>query len=285
MSEQERSEFEDQYLVSDDVFEELVAAENDMIDAYVRGKLSEAGRRQFESSFLVSAERRKRVEFARSLMNYPAPSASRRQQSVLAFLSVQTPMPRFAVVAILLVTVVSGSGIIATNRRLRQELEQSRLREAEHQGQEQELRQQVTELNKELQQERVMVGDQRQEIAQLRAPSAAIANFALLADLDRGRGKENRFVVSPAISSVRLELNLNQQDYAHYGLLLETAEGNRIWQKAGLHSHPVGYGRIVTIEVPVSVLNNGDYVLKLSGTDTRGKVEEVEEYTFRIVKR
>src|SRR6185503_4369980 len=48
-------------------YERLLAAEGDLMDAYVRGELPAPERVQFEKSFFSSARRRERVEFARGL--------------------------------------------------------------------------------------------------------------------------------------------------------------------------------------------------------------------------
>lgn len=42
-------------------------AENDLIDEYIQGGMSERERRQFESLFFNSAERRRKLKFARTL--------------------------------------------------------------------------------------------------------------------------------------------------------------------------------------------------------------------------
>src|ERR1039457_904643 len=63
---EERARLEDRYLVDVELFEELLAAENDLIDAYVRGELTEAETQQFEMEYLKSPERRDRLDFARA---------------------------------------------------------------------------------------------------------------------------------------------------------------------------------------------------------------------------
>src|SRR5262245_47518508 len=45
----------------------IEAVEADLIDAYVRGEMADPERQQFEGRFLVSPQRRKKVEFARAL--------------------------------------------------------------------------------------------------------------------------------------------------------------------------------------------------------------------------
>src|SRR5215813_8474675 len=45
----------------------IEAVEADLIDAYVRGEMAAQERQQFENRFLVSPQRRKKVDFARAL--------------------------------------------------------------------------------------------------------------------------------------------------------------------------------------------------------------------------
>src|ERR1044071_1499675 len=74
LSEEQQAEIEDRAFADNEYLASITAVENDLIDEYVRQELSEADRRRFESRFLASAERRKRVEFAKALKRItPAP--------------------------------------------------------------------------------------------------------------------------------------------------------------------------------------------------------------------
>ena len=57
LPEDERQRVEDLYFSKPERFEELVAAENDLIDSYVRRALSSSEARLFESNYLSSPER------------------------------------------------------------------------------------------------------------------------------------------------------------------------------------------------------------------------------------
>ena len=72
------------YLTSDDVFQKLLAAEEDLIDAYVAGALSEADRRRFEEHFMASPARRERVAFARALARLAPSDVSSPSPAVAA---------------------------------------------------------------------------------------------------------------------------------------------------------------------------------------------------------
>jgi anti-sigma-K factor RskA len=76
MSADERADFETAYLNEDDVFQELVALENDLVDRYVLGDLSPAHRKQLEHSLQNNPARREAVETARSLLAHSAAAES-----------------------------------------------------------------------------------------------------------------------------------------------------------------------------------------------------------------
>lgn len=67
LTEEQQVEIEDRAFSDEEYLASITSVEDDLIDEYVRGGLSAAKRQRFESRFLASAERRKRVEFARAL--------------------------------------------------------------------------------------------------------------------------------------------------------------------------------------------------------------------------
>ena len=67
LSEEEAVQVEDRAFADAAYRGELEAAEADLIDAYVRGDLTQSDRREFERRFLTSPGRRGKVEFAVAL--------------------------------------------------------------------------------------------------------------------------------------------------------------------------------------------------------------------------
>src|SRR6476620_7406940 len=67
LPEEQQVEIEDRAFSDKDYLATITTVENDLIDEYVRGELSAADQQRFESRFLASAERRKRVQFAKAL--------------------------------------------------------------------------------------------------------------------------------------------------------------------------------------------------------------------------
>jgi hypothetical protein len=65
-----RIALEEQNLVDPSVYEELLAAEAELIDQYLRGALSKQEQDKFETHFLITAERHKNLRFGRLLNRY-----------------------------------------------------------------------------------------------------------------------------------------------------------------------------------------------------------------------
>ena len=61
----EQERFEKAYFTDDELFDELEAVENDLIDRYVRGELAQELNQRFEDSLGDRPARKKKVEFAR----------------------------------------------------------------------------------------------------------------------------------------------------------------------------------------------------------------------------
>src|SRR5262245_15493549 len=70
LPEQEEAELEDRYLEDDARFEELLAMEADLRDAYARGELPSAGRQAFEERLLAAASQKERQAFAEAFRQH-----------------------------------------------------------------------------------------------------------------------------------------------------------------------------------------------------------------------
>lgn len=65
-----KTQLEEQILSAPETYEELLLVEEELIDQYVAGGLSEHERHQFETHFLITAERRKNLRFGQLLNRY-----------------------------------------------------------------------------------------------------------------------------------------------------------------------------------------------------------------------
>lgn len=133
-SDEEKIRLEEEFFGDDTFFEQLLAVEDDLIDAYVQGELSASDRERFERSFLTTPRRRERVEFARALRGFvaEAPAATtpvRREQtfadparvswwqSVLGLFSNQNQGLGVAFATVALAVVLGSAGVLVVLQR------------------------------------------------------------------------------------------------------------------------------------------------------------------------
>jgi len=65
-----KTQLEERILSTPETYEELLLVEEELIDEYVAGGLSETERQQFETHFLITAERQKNLRFGQLLKRY-----------------------------------------------------------------------------------------------------------------------------------------------------------------------------------------------------------------------
>ncbi len=278
LPEQEAEEFEEQCFADDALFEETSALENDLIDSFVRGELPEAERQQFEKGYLVSPARRANVQFSRALAGHLSTvqpgKAVAKSKALPAFFSLQAWPARLAWAAIAVVVTAGISWMMVANRRLHREIDLMRAQQAEFQQQEQDLRLQIARLDAQVRQSGA--GE---------PVSPEIISLILTPGLNRSDAAARKLLISPPASLVQVELYLERDDYRSYRASVQNAEGRRIWETKDLKSHagPQG-GKTVTIEISSSLLQSGDYLIKVDGKAANGQFEEVEDYRFQVVK-
>src|SRR5262245_45793582 len=68
LAEADQAALEEELLIDRGKFERVWAIENEMVDSYVRGEMSRADRKRFESHYLASLLHRERVAIAESFL-------------------------------------------------------------------------------------------------------------------------------------------------------------------------------------------------------------------------
>jgi cell division protein FtsB len=178
-------------------------------------------------------------------------------------------------------------------------LDAARTPPSELQQQLDEARARNAELAAELQRAQGRRAELERELAALKTPAApspappavtpksslppVVASLVLLPGV-RDPGEANRLSLPPDAATVRLQARLENDSHRSYRAVLRTADGAEVWRQSGLKARPVGGGRAVSLSVPSRLLSKRDYVLSLSGLGARGEPEEVERYSFRVVR-
>jgi hypothetical protein len=273
LTEADESRVEDRVFSDSDTLAALEDAEADLIDAYVRGSLSEAERRAFERRFLASPSRRKKVEFARALARVTMQSMVAREalgvwHRTLRFVRGWTPAMQFAAACSALVVIGGCAWLALQNAAMR-----SRLAESEAQ------RMQLQARNRDLSQ-RLQDGRGRGP-----APLRQVPALVLLPGISRSEARVSQLTLPPSAQIAHIDIQLEARDeYPRFQAELRTQSGEEILTRANLRPGRKGDTRVVSFDMPASALTSGQYELALKGVGKDTSKTHVGYYYFVVSK-
>jgi hypothetical protein len=307
LPEDQHVEIEDRAFADKEYLALVTAVENDLIDEYVRHELSEQDRQKFEGRFLASAERRKRVEFAKAFARVPValertvisePAKWTWRDSLYAFFVGLNPAVKFAMVGVALFFVMDGVWLLAETMRLRSQLTQlqtqNQTRQSELQQQVEAERRRNEELNAQLTQEKQQREQSDESLRQLSetaddttpAPQPVIASLTLLPGLARGGSEKSSLRLADDTRLVRLQIGIDPDEpYKTFAVDLRTSSGRQVWTRENLTARTRSRASAITLTLPASVLKPGDYELRLSTRQKGGATEDIGFYYFNVTKR
>jgi hypothetical protein len=289
---EERTRFEDVYFSDTERFGELAAEEDDLIDSYVRDRMTESEQRQFEEQFLISPERSSRVDFAHTwyeLLRQKRESSGKnpilRWWLPRALFEGTHGWPRVALATSgFFVAVVCGSLLLLQNRKLQIELKQARMASAELQQSHDVLARQLADLVKQSPNVVSKTGGGT-ELAKVEPPTLLGEPLNLAPGMIRGGKQDVPTLLLPLHKpSVQLQLLLPQDWREHETLdaTIRTAEAHQpFFVEAGLSPATSPAERTVILRVPSKLIQAGYYSVSLyrGGADLSG--DPIGAYIFR----
>jgi hypothetical protein len=285
LTEEEQVQVEDRAFADRDYLSALETAEADLIDAYVRGELSESDRRSFELRFLTSPERRRKVEFARALATMTSESEAHEprvagQPWFMRAFRGWNPVAFGSGVAAL-ICIAAGAWLVSENAAIRARLTAL---EAERRGfetREQSLRQQLSE-----EQTRAAALATQNRRPSEATPAPLVATLVLVPGLSRAETRVARLDLSPSAQVARLEIPLeSRDDFPRFRAELRTRGGDEVLSRSNLVRRKSGPGFVVSVDVPASALGVGDYELALKGIGANHTSQDVGYYYFGVQRR
>jgi hypothetical protein len=285
LTEEEQVQAEDRAFADADYLSALEAAEADLIDAYVRGELSQSDRRSFELRFLTSPERRRKVEFARALATITSEAKTQELQAVRRPFFVRgfrawNPMLQFAAAAVILMCVAGGAWLVSENAAIRSRVAALEAGRRESELREQSLRQRLSEE----QSRAAAISAQNKPSDAAAAP--LVASLVLMPGLSRAQTRVEQLVLNPSVQIARLEIELDSRDdYPRFRAELRTRRGEEVLSRSNLVKRKSGPGFAVTIDIPASALAAGDYELALKGITADQTSQDIGYYYFGVQKR
>jgi hypothetical protein len=245
---EDESELEARLLTDREFYEEVSIVEDELVDRYLRGDLSASEKERFESHFVSSAERKRKVRFARALRKYISVaevSADEETESALSYVpaphaSVIRPFPfgrsamSYAIAASILIVVGLSSFVFLWYL-------------------------------------------QRQP-----GGGRVLAVELIPAPATRGGSEVKQITLTPDVGSVRLQLDLPGNDYQSYEATLRDSSARTVLTTRDLKPQNVNSFSAVTLDINSDSLSPGDYRIQLSGTTADGRSETVASYPFTI---
>jgi hypothetical protein len=249
LDEDQRTQLEEGILSDPQIYEELLIAEEDLIDQYLAGALSEIEIDQFENHFLITADRQKKLRFGSLLQTYvnshspvlqPKPFTSvRTSPAPLSSLSFSSrPVMAFAAMLVALVG-IAWVGWFAMKKSADQ-------------------------------------------------VSLPIIPPHLTVTLKPGstgspQTTTPRVNVAPKGYQVKLELELSNPIFRNYkSELIRANKSLKVSDELTLEAK--GEQHVVPFTVPGEMLSPGEYQVRLSGVSDSGADAFIDNYLFRIVE-
>jgi hypothetical protein len=287
LGEHERVELEQRYLGDDTWFEELLAIEDELRDAYERRELSREDREAFEQRLLNLPRQKEKQQFAASLRQYLIKSRSQHVVSPRYSVKPVTNLSagwkwlpavlkknRWVVLVpafgLALAFVIASSWWLGRRSVLPSGPDASAM-PGRNAG--------------ESSNAAPTPENHSQPAGEVHTPETRTMAVVLSRGLVRGGEGESKSLIIPQdVGRVRLEARF-EGDYSRYDALLQTAESRRIWSQANLQAQAFRGARRVVLDVPSSLLMPGDYILTVRGLSSATPAETVAEYTFQVAKR
>jgi hypothetical protein len=270
LREQDQIELERGYLADDALFEELLAIEDDLRDAYARNELSERDRTAFEQRFLATQQQRGKQEFTRSLRQHLNKSHAQR-------VSIPGPLAKdksrfrsfVAPRRLVLIPVVSAALVllIAVSWWLGHRTEQP-LRSSRPPG------------NAAPKATPNAAGSELPQASETKTLALVLTPGSVRST----EGESKTLAIPPGVTQVRLEARFAGA-YPHFQAVIQTAEGRLIWRQGSLTADEFSGGKRVFLTLPSALLTPNDYILTLGGMPASGNAETVAEYAFRVTKK
>ena len=249
LAEEDGSQVEARLLTDREFYDELSIVEDDLIDRYLGGTLSDTDRQSFESHFVSSSERQQKVRFARALRKYVSVTADQTEadqveDEVVAYapeparsssiFPLRKPLLSYAAAAVILI--VAGASTFLFLRYWQSSTVTGRV------------------------------------LAIELTPAPAV----------RDAGEVKQLNLAPDVKTVRLQLNLPNNEYPSYAAVLRDSSFRTVLTTQNLKPQTIDGFAAVIADVNANLLAPGDYRVQLSGTRTDGGSESVATFSFVV---
>lgn len=312
LTEEERSKFEENFIVNEELFENLRVVEDELIESYLRGMLEISEKTKFEANFLTTKKRRERVEFTRQMLaklqenkevaNIKKTELVTEKPSFFASILAIFKQPGFAIGTAFAILLLSFGGWfwwrnstqpidivkntptpqisvtptpIANNNTLP-------------------INSEINPPNKNINSTNPTNQVPKAEPNTNKNPNntntektpetpnkPVISTLALFTGGVRSEGKLNELNLPKNSGGANLQLNLESEDYKIYRAEIVDQDGKVVYRSGKLTPRKA---KLFTF-IPAQNLPNGDYLIKVYGKNAQNQDESAADFPFRILRK
>jgi hypothetical protein len=271
LPETEKGQVEESFLSDPEYRESVLITEDELIDDYIDGLLSEQECQRFTTYFLATPQQQQKLRIARSLKKYavgrplvpvspegPNLSEDGRTGRSRRWFNLRNPLILLPMAAALLI--VASLGILKLNevRRTREQLAQEHSRRTL-------IEQQLALVNS-------LDGTSGKQVFSVVLPPVSV----------RGAGS-SRKVSSPGQGTVvELQLVISGQEYPAYRAVLQKVDSSESFAIHDLRIASAPAGKVVPLRIPPDFLTRGTYRLQLFGVTANGVAAMVDGFDFQV---
>jgi len=267
-----REQIEELLLCDESFADKLSAAEDNLIDDYVYGALTEGECEIFQKNFIVNDDRRRKIQIAQAIEVYLAENPERLPVLGNSFWFPLGPFRRispFLQRNKVWVTISLAAALLLVflaPRAIRMLIPNSR----------------VSPLNT----RRATMEREIAKFSRRRSLPSNVVTFevALQPTLLREGGETKKVFLTENIKFVSLKLKLPSDRYELYRAVGKTVEGEELFQIGDLRPEPEGDSWTILLIIPAEFLSPGDYQIEVNGIAADGSLAESGRYNVRIIK-
>lgn len=267
LAEAEQERVEERLLTDKEFSRRMALAQDDLLDDFAAGVLSEQETERCRTHFLTTPARLQKLKFAMALDRYVAREEALAPppglvEKALAFFRMH---PLKAASSMAVVLLVFGAALLAVLRFAGFQIGHDPLQELARVN-----REQTTDST---------------PLSELRRSSAHTPTLSLQPNLVREDVEPRTVEITSGVLLVRLLLEVTASPHERFRAVLQTADGDEIAPVENLKARNEEGAQFVVVYVPRELLSRGDFQLRLFGMSGDGRAVDLGLYPFRVTTR
>lgn len=297
LSEAERAAIEVRFLADEDFSTQVQVVEDELIEAYLRRELSLRDHQRFEAAFLTNPRRRQRVLVVKGVVAAANAEASSEVEpspslwtSLLALFRIESGFRPYALAVVILIALSFGGWLLFSRLGERQNAQLAQQNGNAVQAVSPGALSPLPSPDNSQPSQAPLPAEtppRTNPTPVRKAPPAGptLATIMLRPALVRDPVAANKLTITPSVTQVRVQLNLERSDYRSYAVRITTVDGHLVWQAASIRAAAPNKRSSITVAIPARLLPTDDYLVEVSGVNSPGTPESIANYFFSVTRK